>query len=300
MPPGRIAIRLFRRSDAKSRTRTLRPRFDSLETRALLTSLPTGFSGAVVASGLNRPTAMDSPPSRQTLRSGAGRHLACHREWSAPRYTVCEPERRFQQRAGTLGVAFDPNSRRSLRLRLLHGSGVAGAQPREPLHRERQRCRPGSEVDPVRPRASSMPPITTEGRSTSAPTASSTWPWAKHGLLQFPDARQPDGQDPADQPDGSIPERQPVRQPDHGRLPGHLGPGPAQPVHLRLRRPAGTGRMFINDVGENAWEEIDDGIAGANYGWPLPRDRHGPGLPCTALRILAQRTERGHLRRNLR
>jgi VCBS repeat-containing protein len=26
--------------------------------------------------------------------------------------------------------------------------------------------------------------------------------------------------------------------------------------------------MFINDVGENTWEEIDDGIAGSNYGWP--------------------------------
>jgi glucose/arabinose dehydrogenase len=29
-----------------------------------------------------------------------------------------------------------------------------------------------------------------------------------------------------------------------------------------------TGRMFINDVGENTTEEIDDGIAGSNYGWP--------------------------------
>jgi len=28
-------------------------------------------------------------------------------------------------------------------------------------------------------------------------------------------------------------------------------------------------RMFINDVGETLWEEIDDGIAGANYGWPV-------------------------------
>ena len=28
-------------------------------------------------------------------------------------------------------------------------------------------------------------------------------------------------------------------------------------------------RMFINDVGETMWEEIDDGIAGANYGWPV-------------------------------
>jgi glucose/arabinose dehydrogenase len=30
----------------------------------------------------------------------------------------------------------------------------------------------------------------------------------------------------------------------------------------------GTGRMFINDVGQSSWEEINDGIAGANYGWP--------------------------------
>ena len=31
---------------------------------------------------------------------------------------------------------------------------------------------------------------------------------------------------------------------------------------------SGTGRMFINDVGQNTWEEINDGIAGSNYGWP--------------------------------
>ncbi|MGB9179709.1 MAG: PQQ-dependent sugar dehydrogenase [Pyrinomonadaceae bacterium] len=30
-----------------------------------------------------------------------------------------------------------------------------------------------------------------------------------------------------------------------------------------------TGRLFINDVGQSAWEEIDDGIAGSNYGWAI-------------------------------
>jgi hypothetical protein len=30
----------------------------------------------------------------------------------------------------------------------------------------------------------------------------------------------------------------------------------------------GTGRFFINDVGEGTWEELNDGVAGANYGWP--------------------------------
>lgn len=32
-------------------------------------------------------------------------------------------------------------------------------------------------------------------------------------------------------------------------------------------------RLFINDVGQNTWEEIDRGVAGANYGWPR---REGP------------------------
>lgn len=30
----------------------------------------------------------------------------------------------------------------------------------------------------------------------------------------------------------------------------------------------GTGRLHINDVGQSAWEEINLGAAGANYGWP--------------------------------
>jgi glucose/arabinose dehydrogenase len=44
---------------------------------------------------------------------------------------------------------------------------------------------------------------------------------------------------------------------------------------LGLRNPytfafqPGTGRMFINDVGQSAWEEINDGIAGSNYGWNI-------------------------------
>ncbi|HKS08021.1 MAG TPA: Calx-beta domain-containing protein [Pyrinomonadaceae bacterium] len=30
----------------------------------------------------------------------------------------------------------------------------------------------------------------------------------------------------------------------------------------------GTGLMHINDVGQGTWEEVNTGIAGANYGWP--------------------------------
>ncbi len=50
---------------------------------------------------------------------------------------------------------------------------------------------------------------------------------------------------------------------------------------LGLRNPftfgfqPGTGRMFINDVGQGTWEEINDGAAGANYGWPAEEGSGG-------------------------
>ena len=49
---------------------------------------------------------------------------------------------------------------------------------------------------------------------------------------------------------------------------------------------AGT-RFFINDVGQNAWEEIDEGQAGADYGWNCREGKHtnsttGPCSPTPA------------------
>jgi hypothetical protein len=54
---------------------------------------------------------------------------------------------------------------------------------------------------------------------------------------------------------------------------------------LGLRNPftfafqPGTGRMFINDVGAGTWEEINDGLAGANYGWPSCEGNCSPPNP---------------------
>jgi glucose/arabinose dehydrogenase len=39
----------------------------------------------------------------------------------------------------------------------------------------------------------------------------------------------------------------------------------------------GTGRIHVNDVGENTWEEVNLGTAGANYGWPTVEGPNPPG-----------------------
>jgi glucose/arabinose dehydrogenase len=54
---------------------------------------------------------------------------------------------------------------------------------------------------------------------------------------------------------------------------------------LGLRNPftfafqPGTGRMFINDVGEVTWEEINEGVAGSNYGWNICEGVCSPANP---------------------
>lgn len=65
--------------------------------------------------------------------------------------------------------------------------------------------------------------------------------------------------------DGSIPNDNPyVNTP--GAYPANFNIGMRNPFAFNIQ--PGTGLMYINDVGEGAWEEINQGQPRANYGWP--------------------------------
>lgn len=68
-------------------------------------------------------------------------------------------------------------------------------------------------------------------------------------------------------PDGTIPGDDPFAK---------IATGPHRAIWARGLRNAftfdidpQTGRMYVNDVGGSGWEEVDEGAAGADYGWPL-------------------------------
>jgi putative heme-binding domain-containing protein len=72
-------------------------------------------------------------------------------------------------------------------------------------------------------------------------------------------------------PDGSIPEDNPFFSRATGKYRATWALGLRNPFTFAVQ--PGTGRLFINDVGGRS-EEINEGVAGANYGWPTVE--HGP------------------------
>ena len=72
-------------------------------------------------------------------------------------------------------------------------------------------------------------------------------------------------------PDGAIPEDNPFFKKTTGKYRAIWARTP-QPVHLRLS--AGDRPHVHQRRGRRRWEEIDEGVAGANYGWPHVE---GPG-----------------------
>ncbi len=66
--------------------------------------------------------------------------------------------------------------------------------------------------------------------------------------------------------DGSIPSDNPFFNTQQGQARAIWAYGLRNPFTFAVHPT--SGRIHINDVGQNTWEEIDVGAAGANFGWP--------------------------------
>jgi glucose/arabinose dehydrogenase len=67
-------------------------------------------------------------------------------------------------------------------------------------------------------------------------------------------------------PDGSIPSDNPFFGTASGSMRSIWALGLRNPFTFSFQN--GSGRLFINDVGESSWEEVNAGAPGSNYGWP--------------------------------
>jgi glucose/arabinose dehydrogenase len=231
-------------------------------------TLPTGFTEAQFGSNIASPTAMAFAPDGRLFvcqQTGQLRVIKNGALLPAPFVSLSVDS---SGERGLLGIAFDPNFSSNQFVYVYYTTNVA------PIHNRISRFTANGDVA-----ASGSETVLVDLDSLSSATNHNG------GAIHFgPDgklyagvgenANSSNAQTLANRlgkilrynSDGSIPTDNPFF---------NTATGPNRAIWaLGLRNPftfgfqPGTSRMFINDVGQSTWEEINDGIAGSNYGWP--------------------------------
>jgi glucose/arabinose dehydrogenase len=241
-------------------------------------NLPPGFSVDLVATNIQGPTAFEFAPD--------GRLFVCQQEGdvrivkdgtllSAPFVQVNTSSFDFSE-AGLLGLTFDPGFSNNQFVYIYYTS--LSPVPHNRISRftaNGDTVLPGSEQSIVE-----LPPLLTTihqgggmhfgrdgklylGFGESGVSANGQTLTNLYGkILRF-------------NPDGTIPSDNPFYNTAQGQNRAIWAYGLRNPFSFSFQ--PGTGRMLINDVGQNTWEEINEGRSGANYGWPAAEGASGNG-----------------------
>src|SRR6185503_18688732 len=229
-------------------------------------SLPSGFAESTVASGLDRPTAMAlSRDGRIFICEQGGRLRVVKNGRLLPRPFV-NLNVNAQGERGLLGVALHPDFPATPYVYVYY----TATKPRVHNRLSRftakgDRARAGSELrlldlpnlGPTNHNGGAVhfgPDLmlyVAVGENANASNAQSLeTPLGK--ILRL-------------RPDGGFPNDNPFVGQTSGQARAIWAYGLRNPFTFAFDD---DGKMFINDVGQVTWEEIDEGEAGANYGWP--------------------------------
>lgn len=231
-------------------------------------TLPTGFTETQVTSGLSNPTAMAFAPDGRLFvaqQGGALRVIKNGALLTAPFVTLTTDP---NGERGLLGIAFDPGFTSNQFIYLYY------TVPGSPAHNRVSRFKANGDVALA---GSETIIMELENLSTATNHNGGALHFGLDGKLYIAvgeNANSSNSQTLTNRlgkilrinADGSIPTDNPFISQTTGANRSIWALGLRNPFTFSID-PA-SGRMFINDVGQNTWEEINDGIAGSNYGWP--------------------------------
>lgn len=239
-----------------------------LSTSAVAATLPSGFVESLVASGLARPTAMAfAPDGRLFICEQGGRLRVVADGTLLPSPFVTLPVNASGER-GLLGVAFDPAFETNQFVYLYYTATTPVIHNRvSRFTADGNAAVPGSEVVLL-----DLEPLSTATNHNGG--AIHFGPDGTLFIAVGENANRNNAQTLTNRlgkmlrinSDGTIPGDNPFFTTASGDNRSIWALGLRNPFTFAFQPLTGT--MFINDVGESTWEEINDGIAGANYGWP--------------------------------
>jgi glucose/arabinose dehydrogenase len=260
---------------------------DPLEPRLMFAAVPRGFTDTPVATGLRVPSALALAPDGRVFvaeQSGALRVIKNNTLLPTPFITLNVDSRGER---GLLGVALDPNFATNKFVYVYHtvrgGTNV-------PAHNRVSRFTAGGDTA-----LAGSQKILLDLDNLSARTNHNGGPLAfgPDGKLYIgvgENANTANAQSKSNllgkilriNPDGSIPTDNPFVSSTTGRNKAIWATGLRNPFSMAFNFARRGGRFYFNDVGQATFEEINEGVAGSNYGWPAtegPTTRRGIRAP---------------------
>ncbi|MBM4073189.1 MAG: hypothetical protein FJ271_30340 [Planctomycetes bacterium] len=265
-----------RRSATSKQARRARLSLERLEDRTVPANVAPdgrlGFSETAVATGLNSATAMEIAPDGKLFVAEQGGTLEV---WSngtklrnnffqsTPLTVATESER------GLLGIAFDPSYASNRFIYVYYTTTDANRHNRVSRFT-------ANAVGDVALAASEV--IIWEGEAhASSNHNGGAIHFGADGKLYIATGDNANGNSAQSlsslhgkilriNSNGTIPSDNPFFNQTTGAFRAIWARGLRNPFTFSFRQ--GTNEMFINDVGQATWEEINEGAAGANYGWP--------------------------------
>jgi len=238
-----------------------------LNESAVAATLPQGFSETMVSGGLSSPTAMDFAPDGRLfvcLQGGQLRVIKNGALLATPFLTATVDS---SGERGLLGMAFDPNFAANNFVYVYY------TVPGSPSHNRVSRFTASGDVAAG---GSEVAILNLDNLSAATNHNGGAIHFGSDGKLYVAVG---ENANPANSQtlnnrlgkilrvnaDGSIPTDNPFFNSAQGDNRSIWALGLRNPFTFAFQ--PGTTRIFINDVGQNTWEEINDGIAGSNYGW---------------------------------
>ncbi len=240
----------------------------SLTATAPAATLPAGFAETVITADLQSPTAMAFAPDGRLFVCQQGGQLRVIKNGTLLETPFLTVSTDSTGERGLLGVAFDPNFSTN------HWVYIYYTVLDTPLHNRVSRFTANGDVAVA---GSEVPILDLDSLSSATNHNGGALHFGPDGKLYIAvgdNAKGANAQTLTNRlgkilrinKDGSIPADNPFFNTAAGDNRVIWALGLRNPYTFAFQ--PGTGRMFINDVGQNTWEEINDGIVGSNYGWP--------------------------------
>jgi glucose/arabinose dehydrogenase len=232
-------------------------------------TLPAGFAETQIAGGLSSPTAMELAPDGRIfvcLQGGQLRVVKNGALLATPFLTLTVDS---NGERGLLGITFDPNFATNKFVYVYY------TVPGDPAHNRISRFTDNGDVALAGSEFVLADLDNLSGAGNHNGGAIHFGPDGKLYIAVGENANAANSQTFSNRlgkvlrinSDGSIPNDNPFFNTATGANRSIWAMGLRNPFTFAFQ--PGTGRLFINDVGETKWEEINDGIAGSNYGWNI-------------------------------